>query len=77
MDWRGLIEQHPNILCGKPVFKGTRVSVQMVLEHLGDGWREEELLKSFPTLRSEHLQAAMAYAAELVARQPTGVGSEG
>ena len=66
MNWKDYIEQKPEVLVGKPVFKGTRLSVQMILEHLGNGWSEADLLESFPTLRSEHIQAAMAYAADIL-----------
>jgi len=64
MDWREYIEQRPDVMVGKPVFKGTRLTVQLVLEHLADGWTESELLASFPTLKPEHVHAALACAAE-------------
>jgi uncharacterized protein (DUF433 family) len=64
MDWHIYIEQRPEVLCGKPVFKGTRLSVQLLLERLADGWTTADLLASFPTLRPEHIQAALACAAE-------------
>jgi uncharacterized protein (DUF433 family) len=64
MDWHIYIEQKPEVLRGKPVFKGTRLSVQLVLERLADGWTTADLLASFPTLRPEHIQAALACAAE-------------
>ncbi|MCX7045335.1 MAG: DUF433 domain-containing protein [Candidatus Sumerlaeota bacterium] len=67
MNWQKYIEQRPSVLTGKPVFKGTRLSVQMILEHLADGWTEQDLLRSFPTLRPAHLRAAMALAAEKLA----------
>jgi uncharacterized protein (DUF433 family) len=60
MDWHICIEQRPEVLCGKPVFKGTRLSVQLVLERLADGWTTAGLLASFPTLRAEHIQAAVS-----------------
>ena len=57
------IEQKPEVLCGKPVIKGTRISVELILERLGDGWKEDDLLQSFPQLGPEHIRAAQAYAA--------------
>ncbi len=63
MNWRDYIELNPAILTGKPVIRGTRISVELILERLGDGWSVDDLLQSFPTLRREHIQAAFAYAA--------------
>lgn len=63
MDWKLWIEQKPGVLGGKPIAKGTRISVELILERLGDGWSEKELLDSFPHLKSEHIRAAQLYAA--------------
>lgn len=70
MNWQDYIEQRPEVLVGKPVIKGTRLSVQLILERLGNGWSEADLLKSFPTLHREHIQAVLAYAATVVSSQP-------
>ena len=51
-------------MTGKPVIKGTRITVELILERLGDGWSEEELLQAFPHLTHDHLLAAQAYAAD-------------
>lgn len=67
MDWRIHIESNPTIMLGKPVFKGTRLTVQQVLERLADGATESELLHSHPRLRPEHFRAAHAYAAAVLA----------
>ena len=61
--WQDHIEQRPDVLGGKPIVRGTRISVEMILERLGDGWAEAELLKSFPNLRAEDIRAAQASAA--------------
>jgi uncharacterized protein (DUF433 family) len=63
MKWQDYIERNPRIMLGKPVFKGTRLTVELILEKLGDGVTEEELLHSYPRLRPEHIRAAQAYAA--------------
>jgi len=65
VDWRQFIERKPGVLGGKPVIKGTRISVQLILERLGDGWTEAELLDAYPHLTPEHIRAAQAYAAAL------------
>lgn len=66
MNWRDYIVSDPLILVGKPTLKGTRISVKLVLELLGAGWTQEEVLENYPTLTREMLQAAFAYAAEIV-----------
>ena len=50
-------------MLGKPVIKGTRITVELILESLGEGATEDELLKAHPRLRPEYVRAAMAYAA--------------
>lgn len=48
---------------GEPVFKGTRVTLRTVLASLADGDSTEEILKDFPSLKAEDVQAAIAFAA--------------
>jgi uncharacterized protein (DUF433 family) len=64
--WQKYIEESKDVMMGKPVFKGTRLTVEHILKELGTGMSAEKLLRSYPTLRPEHLQAAMLYAAALV-----------
>ncbi|HEX8340404.1 MAG TPA: DUF433 domain-containing protein [Tepidisphaeraceae bacterium] len=71
MDWRQWIERRPGVLAGKPVFKGTRLSVEFVLERLSDGSTEADMLNAYPTLRPEHIRAALACAAVAVHASPT------
>jgi uncharacterized protein (DUF433 family) len=63
VDWKQYIEQNPDVMLGKPVIKGTRITVEIIMEKLGQGAPEEEILASYPFLRREHIQAAHAYAA--------------
>ncbi len=65
MDWRPLITVDPEIMHGRACFAGTRVPVSVVLDNLAEGESEADLLRQYPTLRTEHLRAAIAYAAEL------------
>lgn len=67
MDWRPYIEQRPDVMLGKPVIKGTRLTVESILERLGDGWPASDVLAAYPDLRPEHLQAAQSYAAAYLA----------
>ena len=63
MDWQHDIERRPEVMGGKPLIKGTRITVELLLERLGDGWKEEDLLKSYPRLTADHIRAAQAFAA--------------
>ncbi len=65
-EWRNYIEERKDVMLGKPVFKGTRVTVQHVLEEMGTGKGVDELLDNYPTLRPDHIRAAMQYAAAVV-----------
>lgn len=67
MDWREYIEQNPKIMLGKPVIKGTRLTVELILERLGQGAPAEDLLASYPQLRPEHILAAQSFAAAYMA----------
>jgi uncharacterized protein (DUF433 family) len=53
----------PAILSGKPVIAGTRISVQLILEKLRDGWTIDDLLDDYPQLTREQIGAALDYAA--------------
>jgi uncharacterized protein (DUF433 family) len=71
MSWQDYVEQRPDVMLGKPVFKGTRITVEHVLQELGAGTGEEELLRAHPRLTREHLRAAMLYAAAMIGMQET------
>lgn len=64
MDWNAYIEHNPEVMFGKPVIKGTRIPVALILEKLGHGISEEELLKAYPRLSVEAIRAALLYAAD-------------
>lgn len=53
-----------NILLGKPAIKGTRITVELVLDLLAGGWTEEMILESYPTLTQNDLMAVFAYLRE-------------
>lgn len=55
-----------NILHGKPVIKGTRISVELILELLASGMQVEELLKEYPHLKKDDVLAALQYAAKTI-----------
>lgn len=63
-----LITQNPDILGGKPIIRGTRMSVESILELLASGMEVDEILKDYPILKKEHILAAVEYASKLVGK---------
>lgn len=63
MQWQHLIEANPDVLSGKPVVKGTRLSVEFLLSLFAEGWTHEQVLENYPTLDRSALQAVFAFGA--------------
>jgi uncharacterized protein (DUF433 family) len=66
MTWTDHIRADPTILVGKPIIKGTRLSVELILGLLAQGWSEADLLKSYPPLTIDDIRACLQYAAEII-----------
>ncbi len=66
MDWQDRIVMNPDILVGKPVVKGTRLAVKFVIGLLAQGWPEAQVLRNYPGLTGEDIQACLSYAGELL-----------
>lgn len=64
LDWRERIVCNPEILVGKPTVKGTRLSVELILGWLAQGWTHEMLIEAYPQLMRDDILAALAFAAE-------------
>jgi uncharacterized protein (DUF433 family) len=64
MDWRQLIACDPRIMMGKPVIKGTRITVELILEKLAAGETFDDIIAAHPRLTIEGIRAALAFAAE-------------
>ena len=64
MDISNHIEINPKILMGKPVIKGTRISVEQILEKLSAGETENEILQAHPHITKEDIKTALAFAAQ-------------
>ena len=60
------IESNPNVMMGKSVIRGTRITVELILEKLAAGETMAQLLEAHPRLTSEAVQAALGYAAEVL-----------
>ena len=65
MDWQKHITSNPAVLHGQACIRGTRIPVAVVLANLADGLSPVEIIRSYPTLTVEGIQAALAYAADL------------
>jgi uncharacterized protein (DUF433 family) len=65
MNWQNHIVVDPTVCHGKACFKGTRIMVSVILDNLAVGLSDDEILKSYPSLNREAIQAAITYAAEL------------
>ncbi len=64
MNWQDRIVVDPEILVGKPVVKGTRLAVAFIIDLLAQGWTEAEILRNYPGLTHEDVQACLAYASD-------------
>jgi uncharacterized protein (DUF433 family) len=67
------IELNPRVMQGKPVIRGTRIPVELILRKLSEGATEDELLDAYPRLTHADIQAAIGYAADTVAHEETVV----
>jgi uncharacterized protein (DUF433 family) len=59
----------PEVMVGKPVIKGTRITVQLIVQLLANGATEAEILNSYPDLKKEDIKAALLYASEFLGRE--------
>ena len=65
MNWKEHIVANPDVLVGKPIIKGTRISVELLLDCFASGWSYDDILEAYPDLTREQVQAAVAFAAEV------------
>jgi uncharacterized protein (DUF433 family) len=75
MNFEEYISVTPDIRSGKPCIKGTRITVYDILEYLAGDMTEAEILENFPSLRPEHIRAALAFAAVRERRLAAGSGA--
>jgi uncharacterized protein (DUF433 family) len=61
MVWQNHIISDKQVLLGKPIIKGTRISVELILELFGSGWTENQILEAYPNLSTDSLRAVFAY----------------
>lgn len=68
MRWQDHIERNPKVMLGKPVIKGTRITVELIVELMAEGASPDDIVESYPHLTLEQIRAALAYAAKSLAR---------
>ena len=66
MQWQDRIVIDPNVLVGKPVIRGTRIAVELVVDLLARGWSKEQVMKQYDHVTAEDIQACLAYASEVL-----------
>ena len=60
------IEVNPAILTGKPIIKGTRIPVELIIKLLAQRWTDDQIMAEYPVLKKEDIQEALLYAEKLV-----------
>ena len=66
MEWKERIIADPKVLVGKPVVRGTRLSVDFLLDLMAQGWTESEILRNYPGLTHQDIVACLEYAGDTV-----------
>jgi uncharacterized protein (DUF433 family)/predicted nuclease of predicted toxin-antitoxin system len=66
VNWQSRIAVDPKILVGKPVVRGTRIAVSLVLELKATGWTDDQILANYPGLTIDDIRACLAYAKDLL-----------
>ena len=66
MNWQERIVIDPGILVGKPIVRGTRLAVEFIVDLLAQGWTEAEVLRNYPGLTREDIQACLSYASAVL-----------
>ena len=69
MDYRERITSNYKVMLGKPVIKGTRITVENVLKKLAEGATKDEILQMYPHLKKEDVNAVLTYASEVIGNE--------
>ncbi|HEX9512106.1 MAG TPA: DUF433 domain-containing protein [Puia sp.] len=69
MDYKDYIESHSDVMLGKPVVKGTRITVGLVLKKLSEGASPEDLIVAYPSLTHTSISAVLAYASDVISNE--------
>lgn len=68
--WKERISSNPEVLVGKPVIAGTRISVELLLDCLAGGWSINEVVEAYPHIAPEDVFAVLAFSADVLRRKP-------
>ena len=63
------IDIKPDVMLGKPVIKGTRITVELIIRKLGEGATYKDLLDAYPNLKKEDIHSALLFAAEYISNE--------
>ncbi|MFZ4797022.1 MAG: DUF433 domain-containing protein [Bacteroidia bacterium] len=69
MKFQDYIESNHTIMLGKPVIKGTRITVELILKKLSEGASISQLIDMYPSLNIEHVNACLAYASDVISNE--------
>lgn len=69
MNYREYIESNSDVMLGKPVVRGTRITVGLILQRLSEGASVPELIEAYPNLTEISIMAALAYAADAISNE--------
>jgi uncharacterized protein (DUF433 family) len=75
--WQDRIVVDPDIMVGKPVVKGTRLTVEFIIDLLAEGWSEAEVIRNYPGLTDEDIRACLAYASARLQAEHVYVVADG
>ena len=71
MNYKKYIERNPEVMLGKPIIKGTRITVELIMRKMASGYTVDEILESYPHLNKEQVMAALEFAADMIANEDT------
>jgi uncharacterized protein (DUF433 family) len=77
VSWRERIVIDPKVLVGKPVIKGTRIAVELIIDLLARGYSQEQIVEQYDHVTAEDIQACLSYASEPGDRQRQGAVCSG
>ena len=69
MNYRERITLNQDIMLGKPIIKGTRITVELILKKLSEGMTIDEMLSAYPHLKKEDILAALSYSADVISKE--------
>ena len=68
-NYKGKIESNPDIMLGKPVIKGTRITVELILKRLSEGASMDEILEGYPNIAKDDILACLSYSADVIGEE--------